>query len=473
MQVDLIAKKTASLDTIKEFANIILNDRKKLLDFLLEHGSYDELKNILEVVNQGKDFNSLIKPSNKFIWRSLESNYENASYPCSTIDWLPTLELVDSVIRLAEYFSIGNIEEINCGMGLFVGMIRKKYNDVKIKITASDLLQTEKKCDLLNFHPIARRDVSDFVYYEKLQHSQPEMIIVYYDREMASIASNIKKLLDLIRSGKQKVILIITPNYYFDLYESFEYIETVLKTHNIESYYAKAFNVMFHISELFKKQHLSGMVIHTVIRKDIFIQTNQEEIKKIISEGIFSDAHVNSHCMTERTFAYCYGYLSDKLIKNMYQKSDMMVPFGTDQTIISVLDNITQLKLKSILVIPEYIYTVPEFIFWSKCILEHSVYLQQNGKSENENRIKFLSVYITITTFIEKHEYQPDDPQWFINETMNTPKDKFSKVPIIYYYMKQNDDLKHTSWNRNLLQMISIFKKINASAIKYFTGEAD
>ena len=353
-------------------------------------------------------------------------------------------------------------------MALFASMLKKQSSQFGINVTASDLLQNDKKCDLLDFHPVARRSTSDFIYYDRLQYPQPEMIVVYHNLQTSD---NIKNLLNLIRSEKQKVIIIVTPNYYCDLYESFEYIKTVLRTHHIESYYAKAFNETFHISDLFKKQNSSGMVIHTIIRNDVFIQLT-EELKNVMSDGIINkDTNVNSHCMTERTFAYCYYYLSDKLIKNMYQTCDMMAPFGTDQTIVSIIDNITQLKLKSVVIIPEYIYTIPEFIFWSSCILEHNIYLQQTSKSEHENRIKFLSVYITITSFIDKHEYQTDDPQWFRNETVNTPKDKFSKVPIIYYYLKQIDNLKNTAWNRSHLHMISAFKKLNASARKYFIGD--
>ena len=134
----------------EQLLNILKSSRMELPDFLLKHGTYNNLRNYL--CNIEKDYGNTIMD---LLLGNIgdELNKQKAIYE------LPTYELTDTIISICNYMSIKKIEELACGQGLLSAML-SKYCNFNIKATdgnrwmetfsKSKYIKTEQKL-ILNY----------------------------------------------------------------------------------------------------------------------------------------------------------------------------------------------------------------------------------------------------------------------------------------------------------------------------------
>ncbi|CAH6421841.1 Hypothetical protein KVN_LOCUS529 [uncultured virus] len=108
--------------------DILKKQREKLPDFLLEHGGFDELKQILLKIEENKKEKfSIIR--DLFLGKvGNENNKQKAIYE------LPTNELINVINTICMLLSIDKIEEICCGQGILAKMLQLKTS-LEIKAT--------------------------------------------------------------------------------------------------------------------------------------------------------------------------------------------------------------------------------------------------------------------------------------------------------------------------------------------------
>src|SRR3984885_10040929 len=99
------------------------------------------------ILSNNYNYNNIIQlfPKDKHFYRCMTSKFETLKYSRSVINWIPSEELIETIISLANIFNIQSIEEINAKTGLFSSLLKKRINQqyLPIKITISDPFDDE------------------------------------------------------------------------------------------------------------------------------------------------------------------------------------------------------------------------------------------------------------------------------------------------------------------------------------------
>ncbi|XWV25666.1 putative ORFan [Tupanvirus deep ocean] len=370
------------MNATNDFISTLINNRERIVDKLFQNYGYEYLHKILSEINNENDPTIKIIPNNKILYRILTGNYEASRYDKSSIDWIPTQEIVDSILALADHFNIKYIEEIYTGMGILSGLLLKKQN--KIQVTAADTFDNISTCNKLDIFPIAKRGVSDYKYYNQLNQPYPDMIISthFVENSLKPNFTFVDNILDLISSYNHKIIMLFLPNTCTLFYDNFYYLETTGK-YKVYNYHVKAFDKYYYLANLMKDYYKSSILVHILVRGDIIHDSNT--IESLFSPAIIPVSVIDKHCVFYKWLVSLYKDVSPKLIKRIIETYDVQKQLHNHTEIKNVIQNFISIKDFNI---PEYIYDIDEFLFWSKCILKNLFFVF-------ENRYQFFCFYTT------------------------------------------------------------------------------
>jgi hypothetical protein len=423
-----------------DFVSTLINNRERFVDKLQQNYSYNFLLKTFSEINTENDPTIKILPSDKILYRILTGQFAASRYDKSSIDWIPSEELVNGIISIANSFNINHIEELYTGMGILSALLKNKQNE--INITAADTFNNSSTCNKLNLFAIAKRSALDYKYYPILKESYPDMVISTYFPDTFTDANEkiIDELLNLIYNHNHKIIMIILPNTYTYLNEKLYYV-SMSNMYIVRTYHVKALNKYFFITDLLKKYYKSSMIAHILVKSNIHTDEKMD-IDTIFSSAIIPTSIIDTQCAFKRMLQCYYDKLSPKLVKCICRKYDFAR--GYDISNHTKLTDLTTYIINfKMLHLPQYIYDVDEFLFWATYANNKIYYLFD--KREN-----FYDFYTTAKS-MENSEIRQKYyfPPWINN------------VDYIYIYIYMDIIIKNDDWKKNFLKFSLEFKRIN------------
>lgn len=379
-----------------QFIEIVSNRQCDLIISFLETHSYDKLLdifgeiNIISNIDQNTDM-----PHNKYIYRLLTGLFGKKQFSNSSIDWLPSAELIDGIANIAATFKITHIEEMYTGMGILSSMLQKKLPDVKI--TAADTFEIAATCNKLDFIQISKRNIDDYKYYQKLNSPHPQMVIsTYYpnnDDHQRYETKYLDEIQKLISTNYHSIIMIIAP-FTYDIYHD-NFYHTVKKLgYSLNSYHIKALDKYFFIYDLLKKYYESPMVAHIIIKHDLLKSAQMDQMNQmnqIFSPAIIPSTLLYNDCTLAKGLKLLYDIVSEKLIRSIFRHYDTESTTYSDSKMPKITKCISFLKHYKIRgSIPDYICDMDEFIYWIKIMHDGACYLF-------DSREQFYNFYICAT----------------------------------------------------------------------------
>lgn len=434
-----------NMNNTNDFISTLLNNREKIVDKLLQNFSYDHLLKIFGDLNNHTDPQFSIQPDDgKFLYHLLTGNYNGSKYDKSSIDWLPSSELVEGIINLAKNLNIKHIEEIYSGTGILSSLLSNNSNG--IEITTADTFSNIETCNKLANIPIAKRCPSDYKYYPQFGEEYPEMVISsFFPNNTFDDYKNTNNFLDeisaLVQSNNHKIIVVILPHTFVKAYDIF-YHCAALANYNYNSYHIKALDKYFFVWNLLQNFYLSPMVAHILVKNEIKY-LDRQSMSKLFEPAIITD-NVNTYCYLAKILRNFYDLFSPKLVKNVYRSLDFTKSLPTDSKVVKVLNEFVSLNKKKYIV-PSYIYEIDELLFWSKCIDQGLYFIF-------DKRMDFYTFY-TQSISIQNSELrrQIDFPKWITNIK--------KMYQYIYLDVTRNNDNK---WRKSQSEFLKTFNDINA-----------
>ena len=420
-----------------DFISVLTNNREKIVDKLLQNYGYEYLFKIFSEMNLE---NSMIKiePNNKHVYRYLTGIYKNSQYNKSSIDWLPSSELVKELVSLAKNFGINYIEETYAGLGILSSLIKAQCPT--IRITASDTFDNPNNCNQLGLINIARRSPSDFKYYDQLNEPYPEMVISSFYPSNGELVSNtnfLEEISYMLQSKKHSVIVIFLPQTYTIVYDIFYHI-LLDNYYELYTYHVKTIDKYFALNNIMKNIYKTGMLAHIFIRRSIL---ENKEIDEIMDSSIVKTNSIDRHCGQTKLFKIFYDKFNPKLVKSIFKKCDFKKPIKHN-ILMDITDKLAYINTIGINV-PDYIYDTDEFILWSMCI-------RQNLFFVFDTRMQFYDFYFRAK--------QLDDKE--IRRNINLPEWIGNNLGRIYVYIYLDITNPTTEWKNNYRSFISIWNNI-------------
>ncbi len=424
------------MNLTNDFVSTLINNREKIVDKLEQNYSYDHLINIFSEINSEKDMTIKILPMEKILYRIMTGQFDASRYSRSSIDWIPSEELVEAIILIAKKYDIKHIEELYSGLGLLSALLAKKESE--IIITAADTFNNSNTCDKLNLYPIAKRNATDYKYYPLLNESYPDMVISTYFPDTSSNSENIffSEISKLIYDMNHKIIMIILPNTFTMFYELL-YYASMSDMYDIQTHHIKAVSKYHYVTDLLKKYYKSSMIAHILIRSDV-LSINIEKTNSLLSQAIIPTKNIDTQCSLKKILQCCYDSLSPKFVKNIYRTFDH---HGANNEKITVLTDCL-ISIKKINT-PQYIYDMDELLFWIELVRQGLYFLF-------DRREDFFNFY-TITKSMESSEIRRNNnfPYWI------------KTIDKIYAYLYLGIVSSKQEWRKNLYIFNSEFNKIN------------
>lgn len=258
--------------------NILLNEREKLPDFLYKINDYKKLSNIIRKIEKKNDKN---------IWYDLCLGLKgkvNNKY--SAIYEIPTKQLLDSIVLIAQLYNIKQIDEIYAGLGLITNLLKKRFDedDYKIKITASDNHFSNETSLSLDYTNIIKKDVSDIIWQCKNNVYPPDMIICAHPlgKDMYN------EIFKLIESNNIKIIIIISNLRTNKILVSKKFNDyTVINPHIYQICYLDIFEIN-NIEKLYTRS-----VVNIFIRNDVN-KINDKDLYNILQNNLYNYFEIDS-----------------------------------------------------------------------------------------------------------------------------------------------------------------------------------
>lgn len=366
---------------MNDLFDTLVNSREKVVDVLLQNYSYDFLLKIFTLKNNSNT-------DDKSLYKTLIGVFGNNKYNKSSINWIPSEELINGILALAYYYEINHIEEIYTDMGILSALLTKKNG--KINITTADTFENINTCNKLGLVPIAKRSAGDYKYYHIFNEKLPQMIIsTYYpDNNIKSKNSNmnayIEEMSHLIKSKNHKIIMIFVPCTFIHFYELLHYIE-IGQDYIVNTFNVKAFDKYFYVTNLVKKYYKSSMLVHILINKNLSSK-NKISTNKLFRCATIPAAQINIYCKFLRWLKILYDKLSPKLIKSMYKDYDLTMPLSVNIKIKDMIQRVVFFSQVNLINIPQYIFDVDEFLFWANCVSKKMYFVF-------ETRTEFYTFY--------------------------------------------------------------------------------
>lgn len=459
------------MESYNEIIDLLINRRKDLINKMTNY-SYQYLKNSINNIskcllnsnnnNQNSDlnFNSnlpIIQPNNKIIYRILTGNYDNSKYKQSVIDWLPSEELINGIINIAEYFKIKSIEEVYAGLGILSALLQNKISNKKLEIiiTTSDPKNNLTTCNQLNYIPIAKRTISDFNYYTKLNEKIPEMIICTYYEGIEWHNEVIEEINNLIINQRHSIIMIIFPQSN-SLIHQVLYYALLDKKYQSYCYHIKAIDKYFHLTELFEnntlfeKYYPGNMLMYLLIKKELIPDTKLLDMEHILSDIIIPSETIDIYGEYQSFFILIYELFSETFIKNILKECNFNISFSCNKQYKKIESKIITLTedyyVKNI---PEHIHYFDEFMIWSNCITKLNIFVWHYDRS---NFLVFISNIKKLENQTNPSKLNIFLPNWLYNKIM------------IYGYLYLDSietNKKKMYWQQNISLFNKIFNEIN------------
>ena len=162
----------------KDFCNILTYERSKILDFLLENGDFNDIKNIYMECELYQETECRDYIKNILLGKYDEKNLSNEN-SFSSIYSLPTKEFSNIIINLINYFNIKYIEEFCSGYGLFGSYLNETIDNQKIKLIISDNLSDVSTSKQLPQIQTYKRSIDDLIIQQKRNKNLPDLGIFY------------------------------------------------------------------------------------------------------------------------------------------------------------------------------------------------------------------------------------------------------------------------------------------------------
>lgn len=391
-------------------ANVLINNRENLVDELFMNYSYEYLVKIFSEINSLNN-ESIMTPNNKYLYRLLTGTYFNSKYSNSSIDCIPSKELLNGIINIADHFNINTLEEINAGMGLLSALLIKENINLnnKLTVTTSDICNCIATCNKLNFVPIALRNSSDFKFYPKLNEEYPKMIIssFYPDKQTgkSSVYQNfIEEIYEMLQNNNHEIIILILPHTFTNIHDvSYHWIKST--NYSMHMYYTKALDKYFFLSNLMKTHYGSGIITYIFTRKDV-LSRSPKSMDEIFQPAIIPSLSIDTHCFFSIQLQKFYEKLPSKLIEHIYFNNNFTKSALFDTKFKKICESHKLLKIKKIKEIPSYIYETDEFLFWTRCICHQLFFLF-------DTREQFFNFYIqSLRITNSKNKTIIDFPSW-------------------------------------------------------------
>lgn len=415
------------MNNINDFVSLLINNRERIVDKLLQNYSYDYLLKIFDHINNENNPQIKIEPTDKWIYRILSGSYQNSRYNKSSIDYIPSAEVVNSFILLAKYFSINYVEEIYAGLGILSALIKKTNSD--LLVTSSDSFENEATCNQLSIAPIVKRTPIDFKYYQQLNEPLPKMVISSYYPPVTPKNNSNTEFLDeisfLIESNNHSVIILILPIDFVQIYDILYFI-LQKDQYNLYTYYGKIIDKYFFISNLMKEYYKTGTLIHVLIKREI--DPGNKILDFIFEKAIVPSKYFNTTGTRSKLFKTFYDKFSQKLVKSIYKNHIFTKPMMMQDKLKQILNNLNIFNKNNILV-PDYIYDIDEFILWSNCIIKKLFFVFKN-------RMQFY-IFFTKTQCIKNSNESKNFkfPNWITSESLT------------YVYLYLETVCEKNNWN--------------------------
>lgn len=444
----------------KEAYHVENSDSNHYIDCKGECYSYKDIKEIFRKINLESNPEIKINSKNKILYNLLTGTYDASKYDKSAIDWIPSEELVDAIISIANTFNIKTIEEIYTGMGLLASLVQKK--DPLMKVTAIDTFESIRTCNKLNLIPIAKRSAYDYKYYPLLGEEYPRMIIsTYYpDNNIISDCTLkfVNEICDLIKSNNHDIIMIILPRTFTVLHKSLHYLSRE-QCYNLSTHHIKALDKFFFIREMFNEYHGNFMTAHILIKNNLLSNsdknialtpeeqvipgTSQPSITDLMQTALVDSPFEYKCCKFEKLLEIFYEKVSPKLVKYIFKTYDFSKPMCLNDKLLEFKKYYFKLVDNNIYLC-QYAYDIDEFIFWASCALNDLYFVF-------DNRIQFYAFYTQVVS-IEMSE---------IRRNINFPLWIQTPTQIkIYIYLETV--YKNSGWKNNHTLFNITFNDINA-----------
>ncbi len=122
------------MNPTNDFVSTLINNREKLVEKLAQNYSYQYLYEIFKEINNERNETIKIIPNDKKLYRILTGQFDASRYDKSSIDWIPSEEIIDGIMSIVKHYDIKHVEEIYSGLGLLSALLLKKKKDNIIEI---------------------------------------------------------------------------------------------------------------------------------------------------------------------------------------------------------------------------------------------------------------------------------------------------------------------------------------------------
>lgn len=404
-------------DSADDFFAVLNSDRPKLIDELSKNYTYNHLKSILSLrsykhvdsvsdLPDGEEDDESVSSSidtapymqeieyGKYIYRSMSGLYHNKKYRYSSVDWLPTKELVDGLISLITRFGIKTVEETNASLAILTAILRRslKSENIEVTVTCSDPMISQTTSIQLDYANISRRSIGDFSYYADLGAEIPEMIIHTFSDgrniDPVELCETDIGIVNFIRRGLSKILIAIVPYMRLHVHE---WLFEAAKDSNYKTkmYFIKAFSKYFDLVSLMNSNDASDMIAYVFIREDIEPNFNGDLPDVFEKNSVFHSDIVNTYT-NAKTVYNIYPYTSFKIIKEIYEESsnDLLQWFVK----VKKLKHVMKFFKSDEVVIPHFIHRWSEVKLWVSFIAKR-LYLWFDTRGEYDAFHNLLSIY--------------------------------------------------------------------------------
>lgn len=417
-----------------DLIDIFVNKREEIINIIT---NYDNLKKLFSNLIDGSD-------DTRLIYQLLSGKYQNNRNINSSIDWIPSTELIKSMVDLATFFDIEHIEELYAGTGIISALLTKelKTSNKSIMVTTADTFNQTTTCNKLDLMPIAKRGANDYNYYSKINEKCPDMVIsTYYPDPVICKKDSVvlNELIGLIHTNNHKIIIIFLSLTCTYLHHNF-YLGSISRNYQWYTYHVKAISKYYHLENMMNKQYESLMVAHIFIRKDTV--NNTDKLTAILEPAIIPSPRIDTFCYLYNDLIYLYDKIPTKVIEHLYEEYNVkLIPEYDDiiGTIIGFYKNHRNV------IIPNYIHTIKELLFWSKCVTRN-MYLVFADRSQ-------FAKYHSDIINIRDSDVRRHLPHW-IGDTDET---------YIYLYLKvtQTEADDNAEWKKGNRELRRFFRNIN------------
>lgn len=326
---------TDSLNLPKEFYRIMKYNREELPSFLEAHGTYDNMKNYIQTIEEQKHNRNIF--SDMCLGKvGNENNKQWALYE------LPTHELVDVINTIATLLNIDTVEEICAGQGLLAKMLKLR---TPLNVSASDGKQWIQTFSNTTYVDVASKLIESYVYENDTYENK--LLIASWIPE-----KGINSVMELLRN-KLNQFIIIGERY----------------NKNVSTIIDKAKQLNYRVINIPVKQicyrdyYNDNMFFpNDSCRSSVtlFLQNNEH----IHLDNIMECSKIGNFCNRLKEYSDKM-YLQDLVIKKTLPSwsMDVLLNHETERELVMFVKNISECFMNKYK-IPTYLRNNDEFKFW-------------------------------------------------------------------------------------------------------------